>query len=408
MKRRKFVSLAAGGALFAIAGNPAFGETGNAADLVSTPGKRLDYTRRLLKKLCNDIGPRPSGSKGFAKGAEIIRKEMKLSLPQVHFDPYKFEKWELNEEAEFIVGGQRIEAIPAAGGIGTSLEGIHGVLQKSKNGFSLIDPLTKDIKANITIGSFGKGTTRSALRRDQAPLPSFSIGKQDVPLLENAERDKVPAWTKFVVRYTTDADGFNIVGRLPGKQKEEILILAHADTVYNTPGGNDNTASVIVMLMLAHAAAARANNHSITFVATGNEEFGMLGANNYAEKCKQAGTFENFKYVINFDSLTYGPNLWISSKQEDVKDILRSIHKDLQIKSTPIFDSSDGFVMDSEPFRHDGAKGLHANSRGYDEKTLPVYHRPDDTADAVPLDCVESSFLVFDEFIKRIDKLGKY
>lgn len=83
--------------------------------------------------------------------------------------------------------------------------------------------------------------------------------------------------------------------------------------------------------------------------------------------------------------------------------MIHKIHKDLNIDAKPIFDESDGYVMDSLPFRPSGAKALHANSRGYDEKTLPVYHRPDDTADKVPLDCVENSFLVFDEFIKRID-----
>jgi hypothetical protein len=88
-----------------------------------------------------------------------------------------------------------------------------------------------------------------------------------------------------------------------------------------------------------------------------------------------------------------------------VKDVIRDIHKELNIESAPIYGENDGFVMDSLPFKPSGAIALHANSRGYDEKTLPVYHRPDDTADKVPLDCVEISFQVFDEFIKRVDRL---
>jgi hypothetical protein len=159
------------------------------------------------------------------------------------------------------------------------------------------------------------------------------------------------------------------------------------------------------MLMLAHAAAARGCDHTLTFVATDNEEFGLMGATHYGEKRLANNTMKDLRYVVNFDSLTYGPNLWISSKQDDIKNLIRSIHKDLNIKSTPIFDDSDGFVMDSEPFRPSGAKALHANSRGYDEKTLPVYHRPDDNANNVPLDCVEIGFLVFDEFIRRVDKM---
>jgi hypothetical protein len=100
-----------------------------------------------------------------------------------------------------------------------------------------------------------------------------------------------------------------------------------------------------------------------------------------------------------YNALIDGPD------DNDIKDIIRAIHSDLHINAIPKYDDSDGFVMDSDPFRPSGAKAFHANSRGYDEKTLPVYHRPDDNASSVPLDCAEISFLVFDEFIKRVDKL---
>jgi hypothetical protein len=382
-----------------------FAQSLTAGELVNTPLKRLDYTRKLLKKLCTDIGPRPSGSEAFARGAKIIRKEMELSLPQVSYDRFDFEKWELLGASEFVLGGQRIEAIPSYGGEGTPQEGIKGVLEKTSTGFSLVDAGTNQAKALITIGPYGKAIAHHQFRVHPPTLPSFSIGKQDVPLLERSVEDKTPAWINARVRFVPHSQGLNIVGKLPGKRKEEIVFVAHADTVYNAPGANDNTASVIVMLMLAHAAAARTNDHTLTFVATDNEEFGLMGARHYAEQRLSNNTMNNIRFVVNFDSLTYGPNLWVSSKQDDIKDLIRTIHKDLHIKGTPIFDDSDGFVMDSEPFRPSGAKALHANSRGYDEKTLPVYHRPDDNATNVPLDCVEIGFLVFDEFIRRVDKL---
>ena len=56
-------------------------------------------------------------------------------------------------------------------------------------------------------------------------------------------------------------------------------------------------------------------------------------------------------------------------------------------------------------FRSAGARTVDLNSRGYDEKQLPLWHRPEDTADTVPLDCVENSFLVFDEYLRRIQNL---
>ena len=406
MKRSEFVGLAGGAALLALAGKyDAFGRSVNAYPLVNTAEKRQIYTLRLLKKLCTDIGPRPCGSDAFAKGAKIIREEMQLSLPQVGYDLFDFEKWELVGDPQFILGGQHIEVVPRYGGIGTAPEGIRGVIGKAGKGFFITDIESGQVKALFTIAPYGKAIEAYEARTHQPAIPSFSVGMQDVPLLERYAADRAPAWIKSQVRFTPHTGGKNIVGKLPGKRKEEIVIVAHADTVYNTEGANDNTASVIIMLMLAHTAAARGCNHTVTFIASDNEEFGEMGANHYAEKRLSDNTMKDIRFVINFDSLTYGPNLWISSKQDDIKELISAIHKDLNIRASPIFDDSDGFVMDSEPFRPSGAKALHANSRGYDEKTLPVYHRPDDTINNVPLDCVEISFLVFDEFVKRIDKL---
>jgi hypothetical protein len=405
MKRRDFVVTVGSLPILTVAGRGFLAHSQRDGALVETRQKRTDYARRLLRELVTDIGPHPAGTPACARAAGIIKKEMERSLPVVEFDRFKFERWELLGEPEFSLGGRRIETYPAFGCEGTPPEGVDGILQKDRRGFVLVDPATGTTRATIAVSQYGRAITHFQKRTTPPSPPSFGIGKQDVPLLEKAVIDKTPARLKARVRFIPDSSGANIVGRLPGKRPDEILIVAHADTVYCAPGGNDNTASVIVMLMLAHAAAGRAADHTLTFVATDAEEFGMLGAKHYGERRAADGTMKNIRCVANFDSLTYGPNLWISSKDTDIKGMIAAIHRDLNIKATPKFDDSDGFVMDSEPFRPSGAKAFHANSRGYDDLTLPVYHRPDDDAAHVPLDCVEIGFLVFDEFLKRADKI---
>jgi hypothetical protein len=402
MKRREFVVTLGGVPLLAVAGSRLFAGSPKGGALVDTPQKRMAYTQKLLRELCTDIGPHPTGTPAFARAAQIIRKEMERSLPVVEYDKFTLEKWELLGEPEFDLGGQPIETYPAFGGEGTPPEGVSGILQPDRRGYALVDPATGERRAQITVSTYGRAITHYQKHTTPPSLPSFGIGKQDVPLIENAVRDKTPARLKAVVRFVPDATGCNIIGRLPGKTSDEILIVAHADTVYCAPGANDNTASAIVMLMLAHAAAAEpASDFTLTFVATDAEEFGMLGAQHYGGKRAADGTMKNIRLVANFDSLTYGPNLWISSKDQGLKDMIQAIHRDLNIKTTPKYDDGDGFVMDSEPFRPSGGTAFHANSRGYDEKTLPIYHRPDDTAANVPLDCVEIGFEVFHELLKR-------
>ena len=407
MKRRDFVVMMGGAPLVLAAGSGSTSNSPRGSALVATPEKRSEYTRKLLGSLCTDIGPHPAGTPEFARAAAVIKREMELSLPDVAYDTFSFERWELLGEPEFRLGnGQGIEACPSFGGEGTPEEGVSGVLRQDGQGFALVDPETGKPRAKIQVSQYGRAIPHHRDRTRPPSPPVFGVGKQDVPLLENAVRDKIPARYKAAVRYVPGAAGMNIIGRLPGKKPAEILVVAHADTVYGSPGGNDNTASVIVMLMMAHAAAAGPGfNHTLTFVASDAEEFGMLGAKSYGAKRAADGTMKAIRHVLNFDSLTYGPNLWINSKDPSVKDIIAAIHRDLNIRTVPRYDDSDGFVMDSEPFRPSGAKAFHANSRGYDEKTLPIYHRPDDDAFNVPLDCVEIGFRVFTEYIHRVDTL---
>jgi len=406
LQRAEFIKMTGGLAFLMLSANWSFAEESvRAMDLVDTAQKRQAYTLSLLKKLVTDIGPRQSGSRAFAKAAKIVMKELQRSLSNVAYDRYEFDDWGPVSSSDLIVGGQHIEAIPQKRGFGTSAEGVKGIFTKSDSGYTISDEQTGRILAYFSVNQYGKAISGSALGNLDQSVPVFGIGKQDVLLLDRSAKNKLSAWIKAEYHPVHKVPGVNVVGRIEGKSSKEILVIAHLDTIFNTPGANDNAASVIVMLMLAHAASGRAHNHTLTFIASDSEEYGYEGAYHYAGGRIADHTMKDIQYVLNFDSLTYGPNLWINSKDQGVKDIIRDIHNDLNIQSSPIYGENDGFVMDSLPFKPSGARALHANSRGYDEKTLPVYHRPDDTADKVPLDCVEISFQVFDEFIKRIDKL---
>jgi len=405
LQRAEFLKMTGGLAFLVLSAKWSFAESLMSTDLVNTAQKRQAYAVSLLKKLVTDIGPRPSGSKAFAKAAKIVLNEMQRSLPVVHYDKYEFDDSSPISSSDLIVGGQHFEAIPQKKGFGTPHEGVTGVLVKKGDGYAIADEQDKKILAYFSVNQYGKAIAGSANSNLDKSVPVFGLGKQDILLLDRSVKTKNSAWIKSSYHPSHKVPGINVVSRKPGKTKNEILIIAHLDTIFNTPGANDNAASVVVMLMLAHAASGREYNHTLTFIASDSEEYGYEGAYHYAAGRISDNTMKDIKYVLNLDSLTYGPNLWINSKDLGIKEMFMDIHKDLNIESTPIYGEDDGFVMDSLPFKSSGAKALQANSRGYDEKTLPVYHRPDDTADKVPLDCVEIAFTVLDEFIKRADRI---
>ena len=93
LQRTEFIKMTGGLAFLALSNKWSFAESILSFDLVASAQKRYECTISLLKQLVTDIGPRPSGSKAYAKAAKIVLKEMRRSLPQVNYDRYEFEEW---------------------------------------------------------------------------------------------------------------------------------------------------------------------------------------------------------------------------------------------------------------------------------------------------------------------------
>ena len=379
----------------------------NTRHLVATPEARAEYLARMLKRLCTDIGPHTSGTPAYDKAAEIIKADLEPSLPSVELDRYTFEKWEASGEQVCRLGDREIEIFADHGSSSTPEDGLNGIVVKPGSGtpYSIIDKKTGETLANVRVSSYGAAVPSFVGTKNIRCLPRVCIGKQDVPLMDTAVENKSPVYIKALSGFTPEATSSSVVGILPGNSKNEIIILAHADTVYSAPGANDNTASMLVMLMLAHAFSGTTPELTMTFVATGSEEYGLLGAYHYAERRKQEGTLNNIRYLINYDSLTYGPDLQITTTDNELVSIFKDIHTMPGIIGTLKFTDSKGFVLDGLPFDESGARAINVNSRGYNEETLHLWHSPLDTAETVHVDCVENSFLVFKEYLDRIMKM---
>ncbi len=378
----------------------------DSSQLVETPRKRGEYLEKMLKALCTDIGPHPVGSPEFQIVAQIVKQEMELALPVVEFDPFTFERWVLKGEPELYVGDKRLETCPGHGTSGTPPEGITGTLTEiDENGipYGVVDK-SGDVIAYITNARHVRAVPLPYyfFKQEVKCLPTFNIGLDDIPVIENALENKTPVRMKAMVEFIPDTETKNVVGTLPGESTDEILFLAHLDTVYNTVGANDNTASLIAIIMLAHSVSGTKPQKTMTFVATEGEEYNKLGAINYAETRKREGTYGNIKFMVNFDSITWGSNMKIFTKDAELRSLIERIDRDLNIKGTPELIDGDGFALDGRPFRETGARAMYVNSTGYD---INVWHRPEDTPETVPVDCVEIGFLMFSEYIRRLQDI---
>ena len=95
-------------------------------------------------------------------------------------------------------------------------------------------------------------------------------------------------------------DGYDVRGKLcenieieiPGASRDIVVIGAHYDSVYGSPGANDNGSGVAALLAIAKRFAGKSQERTLRFVAFPNEEplhfqTPLMGSWVYAAKCKQ-------------------------------------------------------------------------------------------------------------------------
>jgi Zn-dependent M28 family amino/carboxypeptidase len=86
----------------------------------------------------------------------------------------------------------------------------------------------------------------------------------------------------------------NVVGTLPGRSAETLVVGAHYDTVPGSPGADDNASGVAALLELARMFGRKPGNRTVRFVGFVNEEMPFFlspdrGSRIYAKECRQAG-----------------------------------------------------------------------------------------------------------------------
>jgi Zn-dependent M28 family amino/carboxypeptidase len=115
-----------------------------------------------------------------------------------------------------------------------------------------------------------------------------------------------------------------------GKRHAEqiILIGAHYDTVYGSPGANDNGSGVAVLLELSRLFRLEATNLSVRFVAFVNEEppfffSGRQGSNIYAKAIHQRG--DDIRLMLALETMGYYSD---APRSQDYPPLFRYFYPD--------------------------------------------------------------------------------
>jgi len=100
----------------------------------------------------------------------------------------------------------------------------------------------------------------------------------------------------------------NIEAEIPADRPEIIVIGAHYDSVFGSPGANDNGTGVAATLALARRFARAKPKQTLRFVAFVNEEppyflSGEMGSLVYARRCKERG--DKISAMISLETIGY-------------------------------------------------------------------------------------------------------
>jgi len=115
-----------------------------------------------------------------------------------------------------------------------------------------------------------------------------------------------------------DTESYNVIGTIPGKSEEIIVIGAHYDSWWNYCV-IDNALCVGIVWSLAkyfndnYIKKGILPDYTLKFIAFGGEEFGCRGSKHYVRNHIYQGT-EEVKFMINLDTVAYKPRLPLYNK----------------------------------------------------------------------------------------------
>jgi aminopeptidase YwaD len=235
-------------------------------------------------------------------------------------------------------------------------------------------PLFEDGNFSIPSGNISEETL--------SEMEAVGIADKDVNLTINSH--KIPSKSRQIVASK--------------KSKEpagKIVIAAHMDTKYDTPGALDNAAGVAVLLQVAEE--LKSIEYDVDIVPfNGEEYYGACGELEYLKLIERQE--DKIELMINIDSPCHkGAQTAISCY--NLNDSLNDIVKCVMDRSDGIIQGQEWYAGDHATFVFRGIPCLVATSCDLFSGGLEYTHTPKDTLDTIDIDMVKYTVRYLSEVI---------
>jgi hypothetical protein len=284
----------------------------------------------VARYLAEVIGPRPAGSPGEFEAARYLAGLFREKRFDVEVQPFHFLNWTpIGWPALKVLEPEEIEipVAPMAFTLPTPASGVEG--EVSKIGFTLLQFGNIKRQKYVIVGGDGSetgyflkgGNDRASTFPSGNPLvqmPGVIMGAADAD-------EKIEAWLaqgrKIRVRlFNPCVQGMsvsqNVIARM-GNAAPQVVICAHYDGVYDSPGAVDNGSGVQALMNIADRLATKSASGEalppLAFICFGCEELKFNGSGHYVRYLQEHGELESVRYVVNFDMIGHGSDITIST-----------------------------------------------------------------------------------------------
>ena len=409
-----------------------------------------DYAYRQTAHLCNNIGPRLSGSAQAAKAVEYVADEMKALGLEVRLEKVMVPRWVRGEEKAELVQfpGQAAETtqklvLTALGGsVATPPEGLTAVVVVVRN-FEELQALGREKvagkivvfnhlydKAMAAQGRAGDAYGQAVVYRSDAPsaaarlgavaslirsvgsadfrlphtgqtsyaadepkIPAGALAAEDAELLANlAPQGTLRIRLVLTPQEFPEVESHNVVADLKGSEHPEqvVIVSGHLDSWDLGTGAIDDAAGVAVSMEVANLIKKLKlqPKRTIRVIAWMNEENGLRGGRTYAQEHK--AEMANHFAAIETDGGAGHPLGMLFRAKPEARALLEPIARMLQPIGAGLLQASDHTGADISPMEEFGVPTFHPiqDSRTY----FHYHHTAADTLDkVVPRELAENA-----------------
>ena len=367
-----------------------------------------DRLWRHMPVLCEEIGPRLSGTAGDERAAAYIAESFRDSGAEVEIQNFACPGWDhefteltlfaedgpaeipalaqtfsqgCDVEAELVevVTQHQVEYAPDLEGKIFVVHGEMGAGIRSDRSRNLLAMEERRPAAIIVFAHHRDTILTKQLRDPFIRVPAVGVSAADgARLLRNVgRRARVRVGAR---RY--DSVSHNVIGRLPGKGPGRVVLGAHYDTAANTPGAKDDASGVAVVLEVCEALAGLERGLSVDCIAFGAEEYGRhsiaLGSVEYVRRHPDAVKETRAAVQVDGVGTVVGAHTahltgWSADEKEEIVRTLRRFPE-------YVVDEERVFSSDHRVFHEHGAPTVaFMNS----EVSSLYIHTPLDTLDQI-------------------------